>query len=167
MRLGVEYDEAHQGTYYLSGDPLTVRPFAFRLHIATPKVREFLRERSALAEGVVDAEGLASAAQGSGLVTWKRSTRRIAYSLEFSADDGRLLAFVGEKDLHPMLGTRALTQLGGSLFHLPEPGSRLCQSATRREIGRASLSFDLRKDLWAMVQSARVLIPGFALGLPR
>ena len=164
--MGIEYDETHRGTYYLVDAPTVVRPFAFQLHIATPKIREFLRENSALAEGFVDAEGLATHAQAAGLVTWKRATRRIAYSLEFSADDGRLLAFVGEKDLHLMLGKRALTQLGGSLFHLPGPGTRLCQSAARQEIGRASLHFDLKHDFWPMMQSARLLIPGFALGWP-
>lgn len=165
LRFGVEYDERHQGAYYLSSDPATLRAFSFELRVATPRIREFLRERSALAEGLLSAEGLAENAPVSGLVTWKRVERRIAYSLEFTAADGRMLAFVGEKDLHPMLGLRALTQLTGSLFYLPEPGPNLCQSASRQEIGRASLSFDLRRDAWTMLRTARLLVPGFALGL--
>ena len=165
LRFGVEYDERHQGTYYLSSDPPTLRAFSFELRIATPRIREFLRERSALAEGRLTAEGLATDVTVSGLVTWKRVERRIAYSLEFVADDGRLLAFVGEKDLHPMLGLRALTQLEGSLFHLPELGPSLCQSARRQEFGRASLSYDLRRDAWQMLRTARLLVPGFAFGL--
>lgn len=167
FRFGVEYDERHAGTYYLSADPPTLRPFSFALRIATPRIREFVRERSALAEGRLFAKELAENVEVSGLVTWKRAERRIAYSLEFAADDGRMLAFVGEKDLDPMLGLRALTQLGGSLFHLPEPGPGLCQSASRQEIGRASLSFDLRSDAWPMLRTARLLVPGFSLGLRR
>lgn len=165
LRFGVEYDERHAGTYYLSSDPPTLRPFSFALRIATPRIREFLRERSALAEGRLFAEGLAEDAAVSGLVTWKRVERRIAYSLEFSADDGRMMAFVGEKDLHLMLGLRAITQLDGSLFYLPDPGPNLCQSASRQEIGRGSLSFDLRNDAWPMLRTARLLVPGFAFGL--
>lgn len=165
LHFGVEYDERHEGTYYLSADPVTLHPFSFELRIATPRIREFLKERSALAEGRVRAAGLAEDAVCSGLVTWKRAERRIAYSLEFHGDDGRMLAFVGEKDLHPTLGLRALTQLGGSLFHLPEPGQSLCQSAAREEIGRASLAFDLRRDAWTMVRTARLLVPGFSFGL--
>lgn len=165
FHFGVEYDERHQGTYYLSADPPTLRAFSFQLRIATPRLGEFLREGSALAEGRIRAEGLAEDAVTSGLVTWKRAERRIVYSLEFVADDGRMLAFVGEKDLHPTLGLRALTHLGGSLFHLPEQGGTLCQSASREEFGRASLLFDLRHDAWPMLRSARLLIPGFAFGL--
>lgn len=165
FHFGVEYDERHEGSYYLSSDPPSLHAFSFQLRIATPRLGEFLRERSALAEGRIHAEGLAEDALTSGLVTWKRAQRRIAYSLEFTADDGRVLAFVGEKDLHVTLGLRALTQLGGSLFHLPEPGDTLCQSASRQEIGRAALTFDLRHDAWQMLRSARLLIPGFSFGL--
>lgn len=167
FHFGVEYDERHEGSYYLSADPPTQRAFSFDLHIATPRLAEFVRERSALAEGRIHAEGLAEDAITSGLVTWKRAERRIAYSLEFTADDGRVLAFVGEKDLHPSLGLRALTHLSGSLFHLPEQGGSLCQSASREEFGRATLSFDLRHDAWPMLRSARLLIPGFSFGLSR
>jgi hypothetical protein len=165
FHFGVEYDERHDGTYYLSSDPPTLRAFSFQLRIATPRIGEFLRETSALAEGRIHAEGIAEDAVASGLVTWKRAERRIAYSLEFQADDGRVLAFVGEKDLHFTLGLRALTHLVGSLFHLPEQGGSLCQSASREEIGRASLAFDLRHGAWPMLRSARLLIPGFSFGL--
>ncbi len=167
FHFGVEYDERHEGSYYLSSDPPTLRAFRFELRVATPRIGEFLRERSALAEGRLHAEGLAEDVLTSGLVTWKRAERRIVYSLEFAADDGRVLAFVGEKDLHFTLGTRALTHLRGSLFHLPEPGDTLCQSASREEIGRAALTFDLRHDAWSMLRSARLLIPGFSFGLSR
>lgn len=166
MRLGIEYEEIHRGTYYLDSDPAHVAEFSFDLRVSTPKIREFLRERSAIAEGTVFAEGLATHRRAQGLVTWKRAERRIAYSIEFGADDGRLLAFVGEKDLHPMLGRRALTRLSGSLFHLASSGARLCQSDLRHQLGAAELSFDLRSDFWKMLKGARLLVQSFSLGWP-
>jgi hypothetical protein len=71
--------------------------------------------------------------------------RRLPYDFRFEANDGKRYHFRGQKDLNPLSFHDSFTLLPASLY---EEGGR--------EIGRATLRFDLRGDIKKLFGSFRL-----------
>lgn len=147
--LGFELSESLSGSYYLLDAPLVDRAIRFSVRLGVDGLRAFLREKRVGARGVLFAEGLAEgggegvAAEGAVTVRLFEE-RRIPYDLSFDADDGRRLRLRGQRDffVHDMVDS--LTMLPASLY-----------DDTGREIGRATLRFDARRELPLTLRSLR------------
>ena len=147
--LGFQLREKLEGSYYLLEAPLVDRAIRFEVRLGIDGLRAFLREKRVGARGTVFVEGLAEGAgegvPAEGAVTVRLlEERRIPYDLSFAADDGRRLRLRGQRDffVHDMVDS--LTILPASLYD--DEG---------REIGRAMLRFDPRRELPVTLKSLR------------
>src|SRR5436305_1387345 len=97
---GFQFSETMTGNYHRDGRE---RPFSFQLQIRATNLTQFLRDRTAMCEGVVDADGLAENAACTGTVIIDPVLgRRIRYEFDFTAADGKRYHFAGQKDVSPL-----------------------------------------------------------------
>lgn len=153
--LGLQLSESLSGSYYLLDEPLVDRALHFRLRLEVDGLRSFLRERRVLARGTLFAEKLAEG-NGEGVAVEGAVTmrlfeeRRIPYDLGFVGDDGRRFRLRGQRDFFVHDVVDSLTLLPASLYD--DEG---------REVGRATLRFDARRELPLTLRSLR---PTFRAG---
>lgn len=142
-----EFRETMAGSFHLLSDPEDERPMSFTIRARSRPLLSFLRRPEVEIEGEVDAEGFADHRhlRGKlGLDVWR--TRTLPYAFRFTANDGEICSFIGEKTISPSELALSITVLPGSI--MDEAG---------REIGRALLRFDLRSDLMRFVKSFRLI----------
>ncbi len=156
MGFGFELQERFEGTFYFLDAPFEDRALRFSLRIGVDGMRRFVRDKKAIADGVVYAEGLAEGdgegRPASGTITVKLfDEKRIPYDLAFEADDGRVYRLRGQRDFFVHDAVDSLTILPLSLYD--DDG---------REVGRATLRFDPKTELPHSVRSFRLRVPGLS-----
>ena len=107
-------------------------------------VRRFAKERTAALLGRLAIEGFADGPLEGTVGLAVVAQRRLPYEFGFVAGDGKAYRFRGEKDF--------------TIFELGEPVTLLPMSLyddTRREVGRATVRFDVRSDLKKALRSLR------------
>jgi hypothetical protein len=146
--LGFEIEESLSGTYYRLDDPMRDCAMRISVRASVDGVRRFLRDRKAVAEGTIFAEGLAESKAGRalrGTITMRLlDEKRIPYDLAFMGDDGESYRLRGQRDFFLHAAVDSLTILPASLY-----------DASGAEIGRATLRFDPKTELPSMLRSFR------------
>lgn len=126
------------GSYWLLDSPTDERALSVTLKASTRDLGEFVRKRTWLLEGTIEAERLASQRDLEGTLIFALiDERRIPYRIAFRGDDGRKYELTGQKEWSGFAPIESMTLLPATL--LDERGG---------ELGRATLRFDLRAD-WA------------------
>ncbi len=143
--IGFGFAETMRGSYYRLDAPTEERAIEFTLRVTVNGIRKFAKDQMARIEGVVRAEGLAAEAPLEGTLGLKlASERRLPYDFTFTGDDGAKYRFRGQKDVMLLALADTMTTLPASLYE-----------AGGKEIGRATVRFDLRSDLGRFVRSFR------------
>jgi hypothetical protein len=145
VSLGFKFRETMRGTYYLLADPTNERPMSFTVTVRANGLASFAREPVARIEGNVAMEGFADEARLEGTLAFRlHDQRRLIYEFRFQAKDGHDCRFRGQKDVTPLAPIESFTTLPLSLY-----------DEASKEIGRATVFFDLRGDVKAFLRSFR------------
>ncbi len=149
MKLpGVSFTEVLSGHYWRLDAPVDERAIRLELRGTIPDAAVFVRDKTLILSGTIDAEQLASAQKIAGTVHFKLlGERRIPYRCTFRGDDGRRYELFGNKEWNGLSPLESVTLLAASLYD--EAGD---------EVARATLRFDLRADWAHWLGSARLLI---------
>ncbi len=140
--MGFSFAERLSGTYYLLAEPLAPRPIEVDIEAHV----RVLRAATASVVGRIRAEGLANATVQGTLGLDALHEQRIPYDLFFTADDGRPMRLVGEKDLSWFAPVETLVVLP---FTIVDNG----KNSAWNEIARGTLRFDVRRDWRALARS--------------
>jgi hypothetical protein len=147
MTLGLAFSETLQGNYYLLAEPTREPAMSFTIRALVRKIASFASDPVARIEGRVSLEGFADDAPLEGRLAFRlQSQRRVTYDFSFVGNDGRPYRFRGQKDFAPLALVDSFTILSGSLY-----------DEGKREIGRATLRFDLRSDVGKLLGSLRLV----------
>ena len=143
MTIGFQFRETMTGTYHLIAEPLDERAITFTIGAKVDGIRQFLKDKLAAIEGEVDAEKLAAKRALQGTMGLKLlDERRLTYEFTFTGDDDLPYRFRGQKDVSVIALADSMTILPASLYDL-----------AGKEIGRATLRFDMRSDLRSFLSS--------------
>jgi hypothetical protein len=149
--FGFRFREALSGTYYRLDEPFVERSISFSYTARADSVPAFLLEKVARMDGIVTVDGLCDKAELEGrLVIKTEGNWRVSYDFWFRGKDQRRYNFHGEKDLFWVGFFGSISTLPGSLYD--DAGA---------EVARASLSFDVRKDLPQFLRSLKVAVGTF------
>jgi hypothetical protein len=147
MSIGFAFAETMRGNYYLLADPTDERAMSFTLRASSKGFRSFAHDPVARIEGRVAIEGFADDAPFEGNLAFRfGQQRRLTYDFTFVGNDAKPYRFRGQKDLTPLAIVESFTTLSGSLY-----------DEGKREIGRATLRFDLRSDIHKLLRSFRLV----------
>lgn len=143
--IGFGFAETMRGNYYLLDSPTDERAIEFSIQVKVDGLRKFVKDQMARIKGVVRAEGLATESELEGTLGMKlASERRLPYDFTFKGDDGKQYRFRGQKDVMLIALADTMTTLPASIY-----------DAAGKEIGRATVRFDMRSDLGRFVRSFR------------
>jgi hypothetical protein len=146
MNLGFSFEETMSGTYHLLDSPLVERAISFSIGARVKGIRQFLRDKNARIQGVVDIEGFADKRPLEGTLGLKLlDERRLVYDFTFRANDGQSYRFHGQKDVTAVGLYDTMTTLPASLYDLDG-----------RELARATLRFDVQQNLRPFLKSWRL-----------
>jgi hypothetical protein len=146
MSVGFRFKETMRGSYYLLADPTSERPMTFTLTVRASGIVSFARDPVARIEGDVSLAGFADAASLDGTLAFRlRDQHRLVYDFRFEGNDGRPYRFRAQKNLSALAPVESVTTLSGSLYDEPS-----------REIGRATVRFELRGGLERLLRSFRL-----------
>jgi hypothetical protein len=146
MNLGFTFRETMRGSYYLLADPVAERPMSLTLKARAKGFIAFARDPVARIEGTILLEGFADGASLEGTLAFRLPDQhRLVYDCRFEGNDGRRYRFRAQKELTALAPVQSFTTLSGSLY-----------DEASREVGRATVRFDLRGDLKKLVRSFRL-----------
>jgi hypothetical protein len=146
LALGFSFEETMSGSYHLLASQLDERAISFSLAARVAGIRQFLKDKLARIEGVVNIEGFADARPLTGtLALALPGERRLTYDFTFRANDGKLCRFHGQKDVTWIAPVDTMTTLPASLY-----------DDAGRELARAVLRFDTRGTLGTFLRSWRL-----------
>jgi hypothetical protein len=139
MRMpGVSFRERMSGSYWLLDAPTVERAISLGFEAHAADVREFLRTRTWMLAGTIDAEGLALRREVEGTIRYALlEERRVPYRFAFRGEDGHRYELTGQKEWAGFAPLASMTLLPATI--VDERGE---------ELARATLRFDLRSD-WA------------------
>ncbi len=141
----VSFRETLSGSYWLLDSPVDERALTLRYEARTSRLGTFVRSRTCLLAGTIDAEQLASGCELEGtLALGQIEERRLPYRFSFRGDDGRRYQLTGQKEWSGLAPVESLTLLPATLSD--EHGE---------ELARAMLRFDLRADWTHWLSSFR------------
>ncbi len=147
MSLRFSFGETMRGNYYLLAEPTSERAMSFTIRAVARGLVSFAHDPVAHIEGRVALEGFADDVPLEGSLAFRlRRQKRLTYDFSFVGNDGKPYRFRGQKDFTPLAIVESFTTLCGSLY-----------DESKREIGRATLRFDLRSDLGKLLGSFRLL----------
>jgi hypothetical protein len=146
MSLGFAFAETMRGNYYLLADPTDERAMSFTLRAKAADFATFAHDPVAHIEGRVVLEGFADDVPLQGSLAFRVNQKRLTYDFAFAGNDAKPYRFRGQKDFTPLAIIESFTTLSASLY-----------DEGRREIGRATLRFDLRSDLRKLLRSFRLV----------
>jgi hypothetical protein len=144
MSLGFMFRETMRGTYFLLADPTNERAMSFTVAVKAKGLRSFAREPVARISGNVVLDGFADGELEGTLAFRLHDQRRLIYEFRFVGNDGHPYRFRGQKDVTPLAPIESFTTLPGSLY-----------DGESKEVGRATVRFDLRGDLKKFLRSFR------------
>jgi hypothetical protein len=143
---GFSFRETMSGSYWRLETPTDERAIAFTIDARASDIRRFARDKTWRITGTIDAEGLATKRDLEGTLVFKLlDERRLPYRFSFVGDDGLGYELSGQKEWSGLAPVESMTLLPASLY-----------DADGRELGRATLRFDLRADLRRWVRSFRI-----------
>lgn len=141
---GLRFQETLRGGFHFLDHPVAELPMDVSVEIRVAGVRRFAKERTGTLRGHLTIEGFADGPFEGTVGLAVVAQRRLPYELGFVAGDGKAYRFRGEKDF--------------TIFELAEPVTLLPMSLydeTHREVGRATVRFDVRSDLKKALRSLR------------
>ena len=145
-RLGFAVREVMEGSLQRPGENFD-RPFRFDLLVVFPTLLAGITDAPGRAEGTVRIDGLARDVPAAGtLVLSPLRKRRVRYTFDFDADDGRRYRFDGWKTIRGWRVRRSWTVLPGNVY---DDGGQVWATATlyfsfRRHFPGLMGSFRLR-----------------------
>jgi len=143
--MGFRFDETMTGTMERVDRPGEAVPFSFSVHVRARSMLAHLRDGKATMRGVVEAPGIATAAEAEGTLTLRPFLQRVVrYELGFTGDDGRRYRFAGQKEIRWLDARRTWTTLPGEITD--ESGQVVARCQTR---------FDLESDWLQFLSSLR------------
>ncbi len=146
MSFGFSFRETMRGSYYLLADPTDERAMSFTIRVRADSLRSFAQSPVARIEGTVTLEGFADEVPLDGKLAFNlHDQRRLVYDFTFESQDGHPHRFRGQKDITPLALLESFTTLPGTIYE-----------GTTKEVGRATLRFDLRSDFKKLLRSFRV-----------
>jgi len=144
--VGFEFDETMSGSYSRLDEPQRQLSISFTIRARSRHARAFVRRRVVDIEGVVDAEGLATAQPLRGTLGLDvLLTGRLPYDFEFSGDDGERYRFAGHKTVRVMRLLKSMTTLPAKIF-----------DDSGEVIATADLLFDAGNDMVEFLKSWRL-----------
>lgn len=146
MVPGFLFRETMSGSYHLLDSPTEERAIEFTIAVKARDLRRFARDKVWQIDGEVDLEGFAARRKLEGTLGFKLlDERRLPYRFTFTGDDGKRYEFRGQKDWSPIAPVDSMTVLPASIY---DDGGK--------EVGRATLRFDLRNDFVSWLRSFRL-----------
>lgn len=146
MNLGFSFRETMRGNYYLLADPTDERAMSFTVAVHAQGLASFAQSPVARIEGNVTLDGFAADVPLDGTLAFRvHDQRRLIYDFAFKNDEQRPHRFRGQKDITPFALLESFTTLPGTIYE-----------GSNREIGRATLRFDLRSDFRKLLRSFRL-----------
>ncbi len=150
VRPGLSFRETLRGSYFLLEDPMRERALDLDLEARASDLRRLPVGRTFSLQGTIDAEGLGVGRPASGtLGVHLFDERRLPYRLHFTGDDGARYELSGQKEWVPFAPLESVTTLRASLYDEAE-----------REVGRALLRFDARREGLRFLGSFRLRLLG-------
>lgn len=145
--MGVEFRETMAGYFHLVDRPRDERPLAFTIRAISGRLASFVRRPQTEVEGELHAEGFADHVPVRGTLGLDLlRDRTLRYDLSFPGNDGQSYRFKGHKTV----------QLGRLVATMSELPAALLD-AQGREVGRALVRFDVRRDLARFLRSWRLV----------
>ncbi|MGH7272298.1 MAG: hypothetical protein ACREJ3_17860 [Polyangiaceae bacterium] len=142
----LSFRETMSGRYWLLDAPVDERALTLTFEARTSHWSTFLRDKTWLLQGTIDAEGLASRSELAGTLTFGRlEERRLPYRFEFRGDDGKRYELTGHTEWSGLSPVESLTLLPATL-----------SDDRGEEVARAMLRFDLRADWGSWLKSFRL-----------
>lgn len=142
--MSLVFTETLRGSYFEADAPDRARVCEVAVRVQMPRPRGVVRTIEASLSGTATFESICTASPLAGhLQVSLARPRQVRYAFDWTADDGRLLAFAGAK--HPSLlrPVYAATTLWGTVSCGGVPWAMV------------RLQFDLRRDLVAFLQSVQ------------
>ncbi len=147
MSFGFKFKETMRGNYFMLATPTDERAMSFTIEVKALGLRSFARDPVARIEGRASLEGFADDVALEGTLAFRlHGQQRLIYDFTFNDNDGRPHRFRGQKDLTPLAPVASVTTLPGTIYE-----------GTTREVGRATLRFDLRSDFRRLARSLRLV----------
>jgi hypothetical protein len=149
LRLpGFSFREELSGTYWRLEEPTDERAIRVKLEARVLDAGVFLQSRTAELSGRIDADGLVSARELQGSLTFNLlEEQRSTYQFAFETDGGLRYELCGQKEWNALAPLEAITLLPASLYD--ERG---------QEMARATLRFDVRADWARWLASLRLVV---------
>lgn len=145
MTAGFRFEETMRGRYHLLERPEQERAMEFSIEARVDNLRRFALDPTARIRGVVTLDGLCKHANLDGTLGLKLvRENRLPYDFTFTAEDGKKYRVRGEKNVMLAGLVHSLTTLPASLYDEAD-----------REIGRAVVTFDLKRDWRKLLWSVR------------
>lgn len=141
---GLRFEETLRGGFHFLDHPEAELPMDLSVQVRIDGVRRFAKERTGTVGGHLTIEGFTDGPFEGAVGLAVVARRRLPYDFSFVAQNGKTYRFRGEKDLTILELAEPVTLLPMSLYD--EAG---------REVGRATVRFDVRSDLKKAVRSLR------------
>jgi hypothetical protein len=141
---GLRFQETLRGGFHFLDHPVDELPMDLSVEIRVEGLRRFAKERTGSVRGHLTIEGFTDGPFEGTVGLAVVAQRRLPYDFSFVAGDGKTYRFRGEKDF--------------TVFDMAEPVTLLPMSLhdeARREVGRATVRFDVRSDLKKALRSLR------------
>lgn len=142
---GLRFHETMTGTFYRLDAPTDERPMHFTIDVVIASLPEFLRDNVARIEGDVTIEIFADRGPLAGTLAFRLNERSLQYEFGFKANDGQTYRFRGQKNVNLLAVVESLTTLPASVY-----------ATDGREMGRATVRFDVKSDLRKFLRSFRL-----------
>ena len=141
---GLRFQETLRGGFHFLDDPAAELPVDLSVEIRLDGLRRFAKERTGTVRGHLTIEGFADGPFDGTVGLAVVAQRRLPYDFSFVASAGKTYRFRGEKAF--------------TIFELAEPVTLLPMSLydeAGKEVGRATVRFDVRSDLKKALRSLR------------
>ena len=141
---GLRFQETLRGGFHFLDHPVDELPMDLSVEIRLDGLRRFAKERTGSLRGHLTVEGFTDGPFEGTVGLAVVAQRRLPYDFSFVAGDGKTYRFRGEKDF--------------TVFDMAEPVTLLPMSLydeARKEVGRATVRFDVRSDLKKALRSLR------------
>ena len=141
---GLRFQETLRGGFHFLDHPVDELPMDLSVEIRLDGLRRFAKERTGSLRGHLTVEGFTDGPFEGTVGLAVVAQRRLPYDFSFVASNGKTYRFRGEKDF--------------TVFDMAEPVTLLPMSLydeARKEVGRATVRFDVRSDLKKALRSLR------------
>lgn len=144
---GFQFRETMSGSYRLDASPDRERAISFTVGAKVSALGRFLRDKRAAIQGAIEMEGFANHRPCRGtMVMDPLIGKLVGYELTFVDDAGKTFRLKGQKTVEFLRFLETMTTLPAEIF-----------DDTGKRVGRATLRFDARSDLYKFIRSFQPL----------